>query len=76
MKSIERRIESMARSVLADNASIGVLSVGEQIAVALLLGRMDLLPKGFEHPLGAIERLGDAWLGSVLALHKADWKSR
>src|SRR5271165_2007907 len=35
----------LAERVHADPASIGVLSTGEQCAVALLLGRLDLWPK-------------------------------
>ena len=40
---LRARLVGLTRSVDADPASIGVLSTGEACAVALLLGRLDLL---------------------------------
>ena len=42
---LRARLVELARSVHADPTRIGVLSTGEACAVALLLGRLDLLGK-------------------------------
>ena len=57
----------------AHPASIGVLSTGEACAVALLLGRLDLLDGG-NHPLDVLDRLGPEWEKAVRDLHASGWR--
>ena len=70
---LRAQLVELARSVDADPASIGVLSTGEACAVALLLGRLDLL-KDHRHPLDALERLGPEWEKVVRDLHHTGWR--
>ena len=70
---LRARLVDLARSVEADPASIGVLSTGEACAVALLLGRLDLL-NGDKHPLEALERLGPEWEKAARDLHNTGWR--
>ena len=57
MDDIGERIERLIRRVEVDPQSIGMLSVGERLAVALVLDRKDLL--GDFTMLEAVERLGE-----------------
>jgi hypothetical protein len=68
------RLVELARSVEADPANIGVLSRGEACAVALLLGRLDLLDGDNRHPLDVLERLGPEWEKAVRDLHGSGWR--
>jgi hypothetical protein len=70
---LRARLVELARSVDADPANIGVLSTGEACAVALLLGRLDLL-NDYKHPLDALERLGPEWEKAVRDLHISGWR--
>ena len=70
---IRARLVELARSVDADPANIGVLSTGEVCAVALLLGRLDLLGDD-RHPLDVLERLGPEWEKAVRDLHASGWR--
>ncbi len=70
---LRARVVDLARSVDADPASVGVLSTGEACAVALLLGRLDLL-NDYKHPLDALERLGPEWEKVVRDLHRSGWR--
>ena len=72
--SLRGRLVELARSVEADPASIGVLSTGEACAVALLLGRLDLLDSDFRHPLDVLDRLGPEWEKAVRDLHTSGWR--
>jgi hypothetical protein len=63
----------LALAVDTGPASIGVLSIGEVCAVALLLGRLDLLDGG-NHPLNVLERLGSEWEKAVRDLHASGWR--
>ncbi|MCK1543395.1 hypothetical protein IVB12_15875 [Bradyrhizobium sp. 179] len=65
------RIFKMVERVQQDEAHIGVYSASEAIAVALILDRPDLLPRGYNHILEAIERLGDDWLRACIMVRKA-----
>ena len=58
--SIDHALRGSARRVLADERAIGVLSVGERIAVAFILDRSDLFPHGYSM-LDAFGRLGPEW---------------
>jgi hypothetical protein len=64
------RICSMARAVLRDPPHIGVLSTGEQCAVALVLNRLDLLPAHYSVPLEAFDRLGVVWATAAVHARK------
>lgn len=64
---ILRRVEILKD----DEAEIGVWSTGEQIAVALVMNRLDLLPRGYTHVLDAVERLGDDWLKAAFIARRA-----
>ena len=57
----------------ADPTSIGVLSTDEACAVALLLGRLDLLD-GDNHPLDVLDRSGPEWEKAVRDLHASGWR--
>jgi hypothetical protein len=73
--TLHRRIADMARDCEADPAHIGVLSAGEQCAVALLLGRLDLLEADIKHPLDALGRLDPKWEKAVRDLHREGWRA-
>lgn len=70
---IAQRIASMCRMVERDERQIGVFSLGEQIAVALVLSRTDLLPAGYRI-LPGIERLGEQWLQAAIRVSNAGWR--
>lgn len=55
--NIDHALRSKARMVLADERSIGALSAGEQVVVALILDRADLLPRDYTM-LDAFDRVG------------------
>lgn len=71
MNDIEARIAHMVESVEQDEARIGVLSTGEQIAVAMVMNRMDLLPRGYSTMLEAVERLGADWFRAALQVQRS-----
>jgi hypothetical protein len=71
MTDIERRIARMVDAAEKDEAAIGVFSTGEQIAVALVLDRQDLLPHGGYTMLEAVERIGPEWLRAALQVQRA-----
>lgn len=68
------RCIALARQGLKDSTSLGFLSTGEQIIVALLHNRMDWLPAEFAHPLDAMDRLGHEWRVAVRVAHQMGWK--
>lgn len=63
-------IQALVERVQADERSIGVLSTGETIVVALVLDRKDLLPDGLT-VLQAIDRLGPDWTHAALAVQRS-----
>jgi hypothetical protein len=67
------RLVGLARGVDADPASISVLSKGGACAVALLLGRFNLLDGG-NHPVDVLDRLGPEWEEAVRDLHASGWR--
>jgi hypothetical protein len=69
--SATERIRAMVDQVKADEGSIGVLSTGEQIAVALVLDRKDLLPHGGYTILEAVNRLGPEWTRAALDVQRS-----
>jgi hypothetical protein len=62
----EARITCMVQVVEQDEANFGVLSTGEQIAVAFVLNHVHLL-EGFTI-LEAVEQLGPDWTRAALAV--------
>lgn len=67
------RIRDMVRMVERDPPGIGVLSMGERIAVALVLNEPALLPTGWTI-LDAVERLGPQWLVAALEVQRQGWR--
>lgn len=68
--SIENALKGKARRVLVDERVIGLLSVSEQLAIALVLDRADLLPRNYTM-LDAVERLGQEWTEAALRVQRA-----
>ena len=67
---IERRIAAMVAMVAKDTHHMGVLSTGEQIAIALVLDRTELFPHGGYTILEAVERLGAEWTKAALQVQR------
>jgi hypothetical protein len=67
---VERRIAAMVAQVEKDAKRIGVFSTGEQIAIALLLDRIELFPHGGYTMLEAVERLGRDWTRAALRVQR------
>lgn len=70
---IDERLRKLVRFVESDTRNIGVLSVGEACAVALVLDRKDLLPESFPTILQAVDRIGPEWLRRALVVQKEGW---
>ena len=68
--SIDNALKGKARMVLADERAIGVLSAGEQVAVALILDRADLLPRDYTM-LDAFDRLGPGLAEAAVRVQRA-----
>lgn len=66
------QIRRKVQMVVADEASFGVLSTGEKIAVALVLDRYDLV-KWWGTMLEAAHRLGPVWLDAALEVQRNGW---
>ena len=71
MTETGRLIGRKVEMVKADEAQIGVLSTGERIAVALVLNKTELFPKGDYTILQAVDRLGEEWLAAAILVQKA-----
>jgi hypothetical protein len=67
---VERRIAAMVALVEEDQKRIRVFSTGEQIAIALVLDRTELLPHGSYTMLEAVERLGPDWTRAALSVQR------
>lgn len=72
----EWQIALKVRDVERREECIGVLSTGEQIAVALVLDRADLLRGcGYRTILAAVDRLGDSWLEAAIRVQREEgWR--
>jgi hypothetical protein len=68
--SIENALKGKARMVLADERTVGVLSTGERLAIALILDRPDLFPRGYTM-LDAFNRLEAEWTEAALRVQRA-----
>ncbi len=71
--NIDVLIRSRVRRVSADADAFGVLSCSEQIAVALVLDRYDLLAHCWGSMLEAVERLGPEWTEVALRVQRSGW---
>jgi hypothetical protein len=69
--AIEERIARLVAHVEADEGIIGVLPTGEQLAVALVLDRKDLLDRWGYSMLEAVARLGPEWTRAALAVQRS-----
>lgn len=67
------QIRRKVQSVVADQASFGVLSTGEKIAVAFVLERPDLLKGCWGTMLESAHRLGNDWLEAALYVQRNRW---
>jgi hypothetical protein len=67
------QIRVKVKMVVADEATFGVLSTGERIAVALVLERYDLLQQAWGHALESVDRLGPLWTEAALRVHRHGW---
>jgi len=70
----EARIRAKVKMVVADEATFGVLSTGERIAVALVLERYDLLQRAWGHVLESVHRLGPLWTEAALLVQRYGWE--
>jgi hypothetical protein len=70
----EKQIRAKVRMVVASEASFGVLSSGECIAVALVLDRYDLLQRTWGTVLESIDRLGEQWTVAALRVQREGWE--
>lgn len=73
LSAAERQIREKVRMVEADEASFGVLSTGEKIAVALVLNRPDLV-RAYGTMLEAVNRLGLRWFEAALRVQRDGWQ--
>ena len=67
------QIRAKVKMVAEDEATFGVLSTGERIAVALVLERYDLLQQAWGHVLDSVDRLGPLWTEAALRVHRHGW---
>ena len=67
-------IRTKVRMVEADEASFGVLSSGEKIAVAFVLDRYDLLQQVWGTMAEAAHRLGPTWTEAALRVQRHGWQ--
>lgn len=67
---LEQSILRMVERVSEDERRIGVYSTGEQLAVALVLDRKDLLLPAYDTMLEACNRLGQDWFEAALNVQR------
>src|SRR5437879_4715192 len=67
------QIRAKMKMVAADETTLGLLSTGERIAVALILERHDLLGQAWGHVLESVDRLGPLWTEAALRVHRHGW---
>lgn len=66
MSDLYPEIQRIVNMIQEDEESVFVLSCGERIAAAFLFNRPDWLPDPYQHPLDAIQRLGENWLQMIV----------
>jgi hypothetical protein len=67
------KIRAKVRMVDADEATLGLLSTGELIAVIFVLNRFDLFGQ-WGTMLDGIDRLGPEWLRAALYVQRHGWE--
>jgi hypothetical protein len=67
------KIRAKVRMVDADEATLGLLSTGELIAVIFVLDRFDLFGQ-WGTMLDGIDRLGPEWLRAALYVQRHGWE--
>jgi hypothetical protein len=67
------KIRAKVRMVEAEEATFGLLSTGEQIAVAFVLDRFDLIGH-WGTMLDGIDRLGPKWLRAAHYVQRHGWE--
>jgi hypothetical protein len=70
----EAQIREKVRMVVRDEASFGVLSTGEKIAVAFVLDRPDLVKQAWGTMLEAVHRLGPEWTAAAWRVQRDGWQ--
>jgi hypothetical protein len=68
--SIDNALRGKARIVLSDERAFGMLPPGEQVLVALILDRADLLPRDYTM-LDAFDRLGPELAEAAVRVQRA-----
>jgi len=68
----EAQIRAKVKMVVAMK-QLGVLSTGERIAVALVLGRYDLLERAWGQVLESAHRFGPLWTEAALRVQRHCW---
>jgi hypothetical protein len=69
----EAQLRTKVRRVHADGETFAELSCSEQIAVALILDRLDLLERTYGTMLESIDRLGPEWTEAALRVQRRGW---
>jgi hypothetical protein len=70
MNSIDQSLKAKALRVLADEALMAKLGAGEQVLIALILDRSDLLPRDYTM-LDAYHRIGPELTEAALRVQRA-----
>ena len=65
------RITRLVAGVERNRESVGVLSTGEAIAVAMVLNDEELLPDGYGTWVEAAGRLGEEWLRAAITVQRS-----
>lgn len=71
--AIKTRLGALVCRVENDPNAFGVLSTGEQLAVALVLNRFDWLPHEWNSMLEAVNRIGPTWGKAALDIQREGW---
>jgi len=69
------QIREKVRMVSAREASFGVLSTGEKIAVAFVLDRFDMIQL-WGTMLDGVDRLGAEWLRAAVHVQRHGWEEQ
>ncbi len=67
------KIRNKIRMVAADEASFGMLSTGERVAVAFVLDRFDLIHQ-WGTMLDGVDRLEPEWLRAAVYVQRNGWE--
>ena len=73
VSDIEAQIRSKVQLVVKDQNNFSLLSIGERIAVALVLDRFDLMKSAWGTMAESIHRLGYEWMEAALQVQRDGW---